>query len=88
MARDPRYDILFEPVQIGSVTACNLFHQVPHCNGMGHPMPSAVATMRCVPASSNQVFRDNGPGAVRLIPIAADGFDKQRVSVTMPFTEE
>ena len=36
MARDPRYDILFEPVQIGPVTAKNRFFQVPHCNGMGH----------------------------------------------------
>ncbi len=30
MARDPRYDILFEPVQIGPVTAKNRFYQVPH----------------------------------------------------------
>jgi dimethylamine/trimethylamine dehydrogenase len=33
MSRDPRYDILFEPVQIGPVTAKNRFFQVPHCNG-------------------------------------------------------
>ena len=35
MARDPRYDILFEPVKIGPVTAHNRFYQVPHCTGMG-----------------------------------------------------
>ena len=46
MARDPRYDILFEPVQIGPVTARNRFYQVPHCNGMGHAMPNSVAAMR------------------------------------------
>jgi dimethylamine/trimethylamine dehydrogenase len=46
MARDPRYDILFEPVQIGPVTARNRFYQVPHCNGMGHAMPKSVAAMR------------------------------------------
>ena len=46
MARDPRYDILFEPVQIGPVTARNRFYQVPHCNGMGHTMPNSVAAMR------------------------------------------
>ncbi len=46
MARDPRYDILFEPIRIGPVTAKNRFYQVPHCNGMGHPMPEAVAAMR------------------------------------------
>ncbi|MEO0378765.1 MAG: FAD-dependent oxidoreductase [Pseudomonadota bacterium] len=44
--RDPRYDILFEPVQIGPVTAKNRFYQVPHCNGMGHAYPSSMAAMR------------------------------------------
>ncbi len=28
MARDPRYDVLFEPVRIGPVTAKNRFYQV------------------------------------------------------------
>ena len=46
MARDPRYDILFEPVRIGPVTARNRFYQVPHCNGMGWRDPSALAAMR------------------------------------------
>ena len=46
MARDPRYDILFEPVKIGPVTARNRFYQVPHCNGMGWRDPSALAAMR------------------------------------------
>ncbi len=46
MPRDPRYDILFEPVTIGPVTARNRFFQVPHCNGMGHQMPAAHAAMR------------------------------------------
>ena len=46
MARDPRYDILFEPVKIGPVTAKNRFFQVPHCNGMGHAHPHAHAAMR------------------------------------------
>jgi dimethylamine/trimethylamine dehydrogenase len=48
--RDPRYDILFEPVPIGPVTARNRFFQVPHCNGMGYRDPSAVAEMRGVKA--------------------------------------
>ncbi len=34
MSRNPRYDILFEPVRIGPVTAPNRFYQVPHCSGM------------------------------------------------------
>ena len=44
--RDPRYDILFEPVRIGSKTAKNRFYQVPHCNGGGYRDPSAAAEMR------------------------------------------
>ena len=48
--RDPRYDILFESLQIGPVTAKNRFYQVPHCNGGGYRDPSAVAAMRGVKA--------------------------------------
>ena len=48
--RDPRYDILFEPVDIGPVTARNRFYQVPHCNGMGYRDPTALAWMRGVKA--------------------------------------
>jgi dimethylamine/trimethylamine dehydrogenase len=46
VTRDSRYDILFEPVRIGPVTARNRFYQVPHCNGMGWRDPSALAAMR------------------------------------------
>jgi dimethylamine/trimethylamine dehydrogenase len=46
MPRDPRYDVLFEPVRIGPVTAKNRFYQVPHCNGMGHVLPRSHAAMR------------------------------------------
>ncbi len=46
--RDPRYDVLFEPVKIGPVTAKNRFYQVPHCNGGGYRDPSAAAEMRRV----------------------------------------
>jgi len=48
--RDARYDVLFEPVPIGPVTARNRFFQVPHCNGMGHQHPSSHAEMRGVKA--------------------------------------
>ncbi|HUQ37961.1 MAG TPA: NAD(P)-binding protein [Aestuariivirga sp.] len=44
--RDPRYDVLFEPVKIGPVTAKNRFYQVPHCNGGGYRDPTAAAEMR------------------------------------------
>ena len=50
MVRDPRYDILFEPVKIGPVTAKNRFFQVPHCTGMGWQRPHTLAAMRGVKA--------------------------------------
>ena len=50
MARDPRYDVLFEPIRIGPVTAPNRFYQVPHCSGMGFAMPQTLAAMRGVKA--------------------------------------
>ena len=46
MTRDPRFDILFEPVQIGPLTTRNRFFQVPHCSGMGHLLPRSDAAMR------------------------------------------
>lgn len=45
-----RYDILFEKVKIGPVTALNRFYQVPHCNGMGHRFPQSLARMRGIKA--------------------------------------
>ncbi|HRG15884.1 MAG TPA: FAD-dependent oxidoreductase [Pseudomonadota bacterium] len=48
--RDPRYDLLFEPVRIGPVRTKNRFYQVPHCNGMGHAYPQTLARMRGVKA--------------------------------------
>ncbi len=48
--RDPRYDILFDTVRIGPLTAKNRFYQVPHCNGAGYRDPSAAAEMRGVKA--------------------------------------
>ena len=48
--RDSHYDILFEPVKIGPVTARNRFYQVPHCNGMGYVRPNSLAAMREIKA--------------------------------------
>ena len=50
MARDPRYDILFEPIRIGPVTAPNRFYQVPHCSGMGFALPQTLNAMRGIKA--------------------------------------
>ena len=49
-AREPRFDVLFEPVKIGPISAKNRFFQVPHCNGMGYRDISALAMMRQVKA--------------------------------------
>src|SRR5882724_421627 len=51
MSRDPRYDILFEPVKIGPKTAKNRFYQVPHCTGMGSGYPHTLAAMRGMKAA-------------------------------------
>ncbi len=45
-ARDPRYDVLFEPIRIGPVTAKNRFYQVPHATGTGSAMPHTRAGIR------------------------------------------
>jgi dimethylamine/trimethylamine dehydrogenase len=50
MTRDPRFDILFEPLKIGPVTAPNRFYQVPHCTGMGYGHPQVLNAMRGVKA--------------------------------------
>jgi dimethylamine/trimethylamine dehydrogenase len=50
MTRDSRYDLLFEPVQIGPVTAKNRFYQVPHCTGLGWLRPRMVAALRGIKA--------------------------------------
>jgi len=50
MSRNPRYDILFEPVKIGPVTAPNRFYATPHAYGTGNQMPHTRAAMREVRA--------------------------------------
>ena len=50
MARNPYFDILFEPVRIGPVTTKNRFYQVPHCSGMGYKMPNSHAGVRAIKA--------------------------------------
>lgn len=48
--RDPRFDILFEPLAIGPVVARNRFFQVPQCSGMGYRDVSSHAAMRATKA--------------------------------------
>ncbi|SLN49167.1 Trimethylamine dehydrogenase [Roseovarius litorisediminis] len=75
MARDPRYDILFEPVQIGPVTAPNRFMQAPHCNGMGRMYPDSMIAMRGMKA-------EGGWGIV-----ATEQCDFHPTGDVTPFTE-
>ena len=46
MDSSSRYDILFEPVKIGPVTAPNRFYQVPHASGMTEGNPRVRAAFR------------------------------------------
>ena len=46
MPREAKYDILFEPVQLGPKTLRNRFWQVPHCNGAGSDRPGFQAAFR------------------------------------------
>ena len=46
MARDSKYDVLFEPIQIGPKTLKNRFYQVPHCIGAGSEKPGFQAYHR------------------------------------------
>jgi dimethylamine/trimethylamine dehydrogenase len=48
--RDPRHDILFEPVGIGPKVLRNRFYQVPHCTGFGTEKPFSQAAFRAMKA--------------------------------------
>jgi dimethylamine/trimethylamine dehydrogenase len=50
MGRDPRHDVLFEPLRIGPKTLRNRFYQVPHCTGFGSEKPWSQARHRGVKA--------------------------------------
>jgi dimethylamine/trimethylamine dehydrogenase len=50
MPRNPRYDVLFEPVKIGPKTAKNRFYQVPHASGMTNAAPYVRAAFRSMKA--------------------------------------
>jgi dimethylamine/trimethylamine dehydrogenase len=55
-----RYDILFQPIKIGPVTAPNRFYQVPHCNGFGWRMPQGMAAMRGMKAGYTWLKKRQG----------------------------
>ena len=51
MARDPRYDILFTPVQIGPKTLRNRFYATSQCSGFGSDRPGQQAYHRGMKAA-------------------------------------
>ncbi len=53
------YALLFEPIQIGPVTAKNRFYQVPHCTGLGHLRPRADAAVRGMKAEGGWAVVSN-----------------------------
>ena len=48
--RDPRHDILFEPIGIGPKTLRNRFCQTPHCSHFGVDLPGSQAYLRSTKA--------------------------------------
>ena len=51
MTRDPKYDVLFEPVPIGPKTMRNRFYQTPQCTGFGGDLqPQSQARFRGIKA--------------------------------------
>ncbi len=62
-----RFDILFEPVAIGPVTAPNRFYAVTHATGHGWTQPSAAIALRAMKAEGRW-----GTVAVQITEIAPD----------------
>ncbi len=60
MPRDPRYDVLFEPVQLGPKTMRNRFYQTPHASGLGAQYPGAEAYFRGMKAEGGWAVVNTG----------------------------
>ncbi len=55
-AVNTNYDILFEPIDIGPVTAKNRFYQVPHCTGLGWIRPRMLTDLRVAKAEGGWIL--------------------------------
>jgi dimethylamine/trimethylamine dehydrogenase len=60
MTRNPQYDILFEPVRIGPVTARNRFYQVPHASSCGQETAQIRAGLRGIRAEGGWAVVSTG----------------------------
>ena len=78
MARDPKYDILFEPIQVGPKTLPNRFFQVAHCNGAGSDRPGFQAHFRAMKAEGGW-----GTVCTEYCSIAPESDDTHRVSARL-----
>ena len=78
MARDPRHDILFEPIQLGPVTMKNRFYQIPHCNGFGSEKPLNQAYFRAMKAEGGY-----GACCTEYCSISPESDDTHRVSARL-----
>ncbi|VAV99993.1 Histamine dehydrogenase [hydrothermal vent metagenome] len=75
MPRDPKHDILFEPIQIGPKTMKNRFYQVPHCIGAGSEKPGTQAANRAMKAEGGW-----GACCTEYCSISPESDDTHRVS--------
>jgi len=78
MARDPKHDILFEPIQIGPKTMKNRFYQIPHCNGFGSERPYSQAHFRAMKAEGGY-----GACVTEYCSIHPESDDTHRVSARL-----
>jgi dimethylamine/trimethylamine dehydrogenase len=78
MPRDPRHDVLFEPVRIGPKTLANRFYAVPHCTGYGTEKPGSQAAFRAMKA-------EGGWAAVctEYAPVSVDSDESPYVSARL-----
>ncbi len=66
MSKSP-YDILFEPVKIGPVTAPNRFYAAPHATGHGYALPQGSQALRAMKAEGGW-----GTVAVQITEVSND----------------
>src|SRR3984893_13406823 len=78
MARDPKYNILFEPIRLGPKTMKNRFYQIPHCNGFGSEKPLSQAFFRSMKAEGGY-----GACCTEYCSISPESDDTHRVSARL-----
>src|SRR6202011_4673509 len=79
MPRNPKYDILFEPIKLGPKTMKNRFYQIPHCNGFGSEKPLSQAHFRAMKAEGGY-----GACCTEYCSISPESDDTPRVSARPP----